>query len=231
MFAASKGHLGTVRYLIGKGAKVNAHSTPGISMPMIYGKTAATQTSESQGQLTRMNIFPILMSENGGLSPLHLACAGGYNLTVRELLAHGAEVNYHSPDGDTPLMYAAFKGYLPSVQSLVGRGADVNATDQHHTTALDLASWQGYLPVVRLLMAKGARINVRRQSGWSTVNFAQAGGNAAVIRVVKQAAERQARWEAAHPPNLTPQSEPEVRTPSPVPSRESINDGSIIIVR
>ena len=230
MYAAANGHLGTVRFLINKGAKVNARSRQGVAIPMASGKTLATETIETQGQLTQMNQMPILICESGAVTPLFLASAGGYNLTVRELLKHGADAKLKNPDGDTPLMYAAFKGYLPSVEALVARGANINAMDRHGGTAISLAAWQGHLPVVRYLLHRGAKVNTRRSNGWTPITYAQAGGNKAIERMLRQAAAREARSTGNRStPVATGTSTP--ATSTPVPSAGSVADGSIIIVR
>jgi len=231
MFAASKGHLGTVRLLLKKGAKVNARSTSGVSIPLSSAKPIASETVRTQGQLTQMNYYPILVCESGAISPLMLASAGGYNLTAKELLTKGADVNYRNPDGDTALMYATFTGYLPLVQTLLGRGARVNDVDRYGQSALVQAAWTGHQPVVRLLLEKKARVNTKTRNGWTPVEYAKAGNHTALAKLLEQVRVREAKWEAAHP-SKKPVTNPQPRVkPGLVPDRRSIDDGSIIIVR
>jgi ankyrin repeat protein len=229
MYASANGHLGTVRYLIGKGAKVNAQSRTGVQITLGTGPSMATQTTEQPGQFTQMNWMPVLMCESGGITPLMLASAGGYNLTVRELLAHGADANYRNPDGDTPLMYATFKGYLPSIQALLARGARVNDVDKYGQSALTQAAWTGQLPAVRLLLSKNARVNIKARNGWTPVEYAKAGRHTAIVRILKQAAAREAKTMPKT--NATKTSMPKPEPHSPVPSAESVTNGSIIILR
>ena len=109
------------------------------------------------------------MCESGGVSPLLLASAGGYNLTVRELLAHGADPNCRNPDGDTALMYAAFKGYLPSVQALLARGARVNDQDQIRPYRADASGVAGSFAGCAVCCCnKGAQVNIKARNGWAT---------------------------------------------------------------
>lgn len=228
MYAAANGHLGTVRYLISKGAKVNTRSREGVQIALATGESISSRTVEQQGQLMQMNRVPVLLSESGGVTPLMLASGGGYNLTVRELLSHGADPNYRSPDGDTALMYAAFKGYLPSVQALLARGARVDDKDRYGQTALMQAAWLGHLPVVRLLLNKGAQANIKARNGWTPINYAQALGHTMVVRVLRQAAARQAK---APPPSRSTPVPAKPVTNSPTPSDGSLDNGSIIILR
>jgi ankyrin repeat protein len=231
MYAAANGHLGTVRDLIRRGARVNARSREGVQIQLGAGPTMATQKVEQEGQFGQMNWFPILLCESGGINPLMLASAGGYNLTVRELLSHGADVNYRNPDGDTALMYATFKGYLPSIQALLARGARVNDTDKYGQTALAQAAWVGHLPAVRLLLNKNARVNIKARNGWTPIEYARAGKHTAIARVLRQAAAREAKMQPKITATKPKTSAPKLVPNSPVPSAESVSNGSIIIVR
>ena len=49
MYAAANGHLGTVRYLISKGAKVNARSREGVQIALANGQAIASQNRRAAG--------------------------------------------------------------------------------------------------------------------------------------------------------------------------------------
>lgn len=201
MRAAAEGHVGTVRYLIERGAKVNAHSREGVAFQVAQASaTTATRVSEpmetARGVRTGTALVQrrttMLMTQSGGLTPLMLACAGGYNITARELIAHGADVNATTPDGDTALMYAAFRGYLPTVQTLLAKGADADAMERRRRqTVLEHAVLGGSNRIVKLLLDHGATVDVRDSYGTTAISLAQDREYHEMVRMLKAAAAKQ----------------------------------------
>ncbi|HEX8832883.1 MAG TPA: ankyrin repeat domain-containing protein [Abditibacteriaceae bacterium] len=164
MWASQNGHLGTVRYLLSKGANPNARSKTGITFVLaserkLIGDVEVVETAEGAmwRQWYRQNGWITLQ---GGVTPLVIAATGGYNLTVRELLAKGANPNQTTADGETALASAAFSTNLPTVKALLDKGADVNAVDDYNQTALFTAAYSGSEHVVRELLRRGARANI-----------------------------------------------------------------------
>jgi uncharacterized protein len=94
-----------------------------------------------------------------GQTPLTLAATQCHALVVRDLLAHGAEVNARSKTmaGATALILAADCGNLPMAQALLAKGADVNLRDNLRRTALDLAEKNQQGPMIELLEKAGAK--------------------------------------------------------------------------
>jgi uncharacterized protein len=97
---------------------------------------------------------------------------------VRELIAHGADVNAHSlidediPQvssepraqhqsygGLTPLLYATREGCFACVQSLVDAGAKLDLPDPEGVTPLIEAIANAHFDTAKYLVEKGARIN------------------------------------------------------------------------
>ena len=58
---------------------------------------------------------------------------------VRDLIAHGADVNVADANGRTPLMMAAMQGWADVVRELLAAHAAVNARDREGRVALDYA--------------------------------------------------------------------------------------------
>src|SRR5215470_300421 len=64
------------------------------------------------------------------LSPLQAAmlqaAAAGDDVTVKEMLGKGVDVNMRGPSRNTPIMEAAYAGYLNTVKLLLDHGADIS---------------------------------------------------------------------------------------------------------
>ena len=74
--------------------------------------------------------------------------------SVRELIAHGVDVNEPDAAGDAPLVMAAYNGYTEIVRLLLEAGADVSAVDpQMKATALHAAAYAGRTAAAKLLIA------------------------------------------------------------------------------
>jgi ankyrin repeat protein len=220
MRAAANGHQGTVRFLLSKGAKVNAHSREGIAYQLAQSNTEATAVIPRNGA-NQVTPPAILVCESGGITPLLLASVGGYNLTMRELLAHGADVNLTNPDGDTALMYAAFKGYVPAVETLLAHGAKINAVERHGRTALESAVIAGRTKVVKLLLDHGAIVNIKDRDGNTSLTWAQNLAHDDIARLLKAATRQQAKSKK-EPENTN-------KNNSPHPKPSASDPGFIIL--
>ncbi len=136
-FAALGGPLDEVKYLVASGADIN---TPrGGRTPLI----AATQDR-------CLKIVKFLLSQHArvdaadseGHTALFLASTYGYMDIARELVKHGADVNWSSNDQsqDNVLGIAAYNGRLNMVKFLVAHGANVNSQMKDGSTPFDLAN-------------------------------------------------------------------------------------------
>ena len=170
MWAARGGHVGTVRLLLARGAKVNQRSIGSTRtyMTLVAGRTrdlgTNTRTSTDATNLNTTTTTQYLAmssfgTANNGITPLMLASVGGFNLAAKELLNKGADVNAQTSSGETALMAAAFNGYLPLVRTLLSRGARPTVRDGQGGTALSYAVLEGHTPVVRELLQRGVPAN------------------------------------------------------------------------
>ncbi len=71
-------------------------------------------------------------------APIIIASQYGRTEIVRELLAHGADPNIRTKDGDTALHRAAHMGRLEICQMLLNAGADPQALDKRDKRPIDL---------------------------------------------------------------------------------------------
>jgi Ankyrin repeats (3 copies) len=93
--------------------------------------------------------------ESGGRTPLAMAQDAAM---ARWLIAHGADVNAATPDGQTVLMMQAAAGRAEIVRALVKAGAKLDTVStKWHTTALTQALDAERDDVVRILRDAGAK--------------------------------------------------------------------------
>jgi ankyrin repeat protein len=150
MWAAKKGNLGAVRYLLAHGAKVNMRSKPGVRV--IFDDSVKTKDLGNG-----MMYQTALVANQGDLGALDIAAASGWGMTARELIAHGADVNATDPEGSTAIMAAAYHNDLATIKAMLAHGANVNAVDHFGRGALWIAAWRVNEIVTRELLARGAK--------------------------------------------------------------------------
>jgi outer membrane protein assembly factor BamB len=85
------------------------------------------------------------------------AARNGDASTVRDLLAHGVDVNSKTEYGATALSYAADKGHIAVVKVLLEYKADLNTKDTFYKEVpLDWAIIHGHAEIVKTLLEAGA---------------------------------------------------------------------------
>ena len=129
-----------------------------------------------------------------GATPLVRAAKAVDLVTMRKLLARGADVHAPTADSITPLLAAAGVGSRDSdtrgryrterdavtaVTMLLDAGADVDDADTRGQTALHGAAFWGYNDLVRLLASRGAALDAKDRRGMTPIDSAmgRAGGN------------------------------------------------------
>ena len=106
---------------------------------------------------------------------------------VQLLIAHGAEVNVSTTDGETPLMFAVDQG-PEMVQLLLDAGAKIEAEDRAGMTALSHAAWrenETSLGSAKLLLANGAEINHLSKAGYP-LTLACTSGNTSMVELLME---------------------------------------------
>jgi hypothetical protein len=107
----------------------------------------------------RVNPSVAIPAANGGGARLIAAAQAGRIERLRELIAHGADVNARVSGDGTALIVAARRGDLDMVNALLKLGADVNEAVRGDGNPLIAAAARGNLAVVKRLLDAGAGIN------------------------------------------------------------------------
>lgn len=132
MIAALRNDYDMVKFLVEKGADVNAKTD-----------------SEYKSVVT-----PLLLS----LDYEHIEFRYDENSSVAEfLINNGADINVTNEDGETPLMYASKLHNIKVVELLIQKGANINAFNNYGNTALIYGV--NNLEIVKLLVENGADVN------------------------------------------------------------------------
>ena len=185
MWASLGGKLGTVRYLLSRGAKPNALGGGDRRMILLSLGREYSQTSGANATVSRSGFF----IGNANVTALLLASCGGYGMTVEELLKRGANPNIAAASGDTPLAGAAYSGNLAAVEALLKSGAKVEARDYQGGTALVSAVLEGRTEVVKALLQRGASTRVTWRN-LSLPDIAKARGFGDIARMLKTTARK-----------------------------------------
>ena len=138
------------------------------------------------------------------------AARNGDEVSLRALLASGADADAEDEAGVTPLFWAAYQGRAHIVRILIDAGADVNAAmragavrttgdDQLEIarvdgwTALMGAASRGHLDIVRLLIESGAAAFQSGEDGSTALTLAEGSGHQEVYALLTGEAQPRVR--------------------------------------
>jgi ankyrin repeat protein len=184
--AAERGKRDIVRYLLSKGAKVNARATGGDTALLAAVKGGYDDVIT----LLLTSGADVKARDEQGNTAFSLASFGAHLEIADILIAHGAPVDEPSSYGITPLLGAAGMGNEEVVRYLVSKGAKVNTVRQLEyggTTPLTSAARGGQAGTVRALLELGADPRLKMKSGATALSNAEESGNAEVIALIKAA--------------------------------------------
>ena len=176
-----KGAIGTVKFLLERGADVNAKRsdlwTP-LHLAIRVGKlNAARMLLDHHADVNARN--------DDGHVPLHLLSRwepredeGDGSDVAKQLLECGANVNEKDKDNVTPLHLASYYKRLEIVQVLLDHGANIDIVDDQGKTPLQIAivgddhAKGNGVGIARLLLAQGAEAYARDKYPISTSDLA-----------------------------------------------------------
>ena len=131
--------------------------------------------------LTMAFVALAIAGVDGRELPLLDAARNADTVTLRALIAKGANVNAAEGDGTTALHWASYRDDGESADLLIRAGANVNAANDLGATPLWTASLNGSAMMVRRLLDARANPNLALLSGETPVMVASRSGKAAVV--------------------------------------------------
>lgn len=185
--AASKGHTGLLRRLLGADAQVGGSKRPDKATPLHLA--AARGAAATLRELLSVSTTPDVRNDNGA-TPLHYAALHGHEICAVRLVSGGASVNAETNNmGDTPLQMATFRNRHAVAMRLIESGANVQHKRRGDgATALHLAAMHGSADVATLLLESGADALATDQGGVTAAAVAAQCGHADLARVIRRAA-------------------------------------------
>ena len=121
---------------------------------------------------------------DGGYSPLILACYRGNNEVAKFLIENGSDINGTSSMG-TPLMAAIVKGNSEISELLINKKADLNIADANGTTALMYAVQFKNVALTKLLLDNKADKTKVDKTGKTAFEYAVFSNNQEIITLLK----------------------------------------------
>lgn len=163
LYAANKGHIKIVEYLIEIEAKKDATNKFGFTLLHIAAYNGDIELLDyylsKEQLLSQINIDK---TDVANRTALHYAAHNGHQTIVERLLQEGANIEAADTRDFTPLYHAVDNGHTHIISLLMQCGANANkeATSGGCTSPLSLASRKDDIAIVKCLVEWGADINI-----------------------------------------------------------------------
>jgi len=174
-------HMQVIRFLVAKGADVNAMNKDGetpLSRAALHGDLELAELLLDNGaepnRAAAPDRAPVLLAwGRGHMAVAKLLVERGADITLplavyigdigraQTLLGGGGAVDEGDGAGRTLLHTAVRGGNRAMTEWLINNGADVNARDEVGWTPLHVAAQYGHKDIIELLLARGADVNAK----------------------------------------------------------------------
>jgi ankyrin repeat protein len=173
--AAINANTGLIKALLDAGADPNAAGADNQTPIMIIARTSSVAAAKL---LLDKGANPNVKEGQREQTPLMWAAASSQGPMMRELLAHGAEVDTSSatdlttplvskepraqprpPGGMTAMLFATREGCLDCVKALAEKGSKLDLPDPEGVTPLIASLFNAHFDVAKYLIEKGANID------------------------------------------------------------------------
>lgn len=173
--AAFNANTEAIQALLAAGADPNAAGADGQTPLMLVARTANVAAAKL---LLEKGANPNAKETQRGQTALMWAAANSQGPMMRELLAHGADVDIASdtdlmtplvsgepraqprpPGGETAMLFATREGCMDCVQALAEKGAKLDLADPEGVTPLITAVFNAHFDAAKYLVDQGANVN------------------------------------------------------------------------
>ncbi|XP_053687301.1 uncharacterized protein LOC128736832 [Sabethes cyaneus] len=154
-YAASRGHVDSIRNLVAAGANINTTDEDGQTALMILLDKGFLDAAN----YLMMENVDVKVADSHGQTPLHFAAKKGLFEIFETLVDKGAEIDAADKNGKTALMLSLDRGFFDAADVLLENGASVSAVDSDKCTALHIAARKGFVNSIEKLLKKEAPID------------------------------------------------------------------------
>lgn len=152
IYAVTKGHIDCVRTLLDSGVSLDPKKHADL-IPL----SLACQYGHEEIALSMLRGGALILANQEGMWPQHLAAREGHAALLRLLVASGANVNERDKYNQwTPLFHAASEGHADCVQVLTEARGDCEILDENRKSPVHYAAWHGHIECVNLLLAEAS---------------------------------------------------------------------------
>eukprot|EP00743_Colponemidia_sp_Colp-15_P008506 GILK01009253.1.p1 GENE.GILK01009253.1~~GILK01009253.1.p1 ORF type:complete len:1895 (-),score=243.33 GILK01009253.1:149-5833(-) len=177
-----------VKILLEAGCNVNAQDASGRTVLLV---AAIYQAADILPLLLTCEGLDPNLSDNRGLTAVHIAVIRGDLSALDVLLSHGASVDAASGKGCTALHYACKGGHIEMVKYLLSKaGASVHVQDVANASPLHYAVEQQHERIVKILLKCGASVHSVDSAGRTPLYEALAAHNTAIASAILGASAR-----------------------------------------
>jgi hypothetical protein len=112
------------------------------------------------------------------------AAERGEIVTVRQLVAQGARVNWRDHRGRTPLLAATQRNRIEVARFLIQEGADVNTKDLIQDTPFLYAGAEGRVEILKMMLSAGADLKDTNRFGGTALIPAAHRGHVEAVKLL-----------------------------------------------
>ena len=195
MLAASRGHSTCCRWLLEKGADVDAQSRNGASATLMAAENGCEEAVDVLCKVGRANVT---LCTKKGKTALHEAARYGHARVVAQLMENGADLLRLTSDGRTSVFLAAQSGHVAVIKLILesfdkddsadGRQRKKRFVDAANAlngrTALMNAAMYGHTEATEMLLDAGADAEKKDSDGETALTLACADGHEQTARTL-----------------------------------------------
>ncbi len=197
-YAADNDCIGSVEYLIKKGANLNVCCDDGMTplMDALYKQhtnivrilLANHASVKTYGQIKNMDMG-LAIKYDFKLSALSIAIIAGNTTVIKELLDAGANPNGEDLQEYPPILMAVRRNGLAATKLLIASGARVNQASilEGLTNSLHMASELGQADIIHELLQAGADPSIPAINGDTALHAAARDDHGAIVRLLLDA--------------------------------------------
>jgi hypothetical protein len=192
MIAAKAGKADITRFLIEKGADVNAHSAQPFGSTALCFAVSGNNPEIVRAILDHGAGVNEFSGKFGGVTALYYAATSGKTAAAGILISRGANVNEfcmteREGGGFTPLMAAAGSDSPGMIELLLAKGAAIGKRNNGGDCAIMEAAKTPYTSILKILIQKGADVNALNEEGFTPLIFAAYNGRGENVKLLLEA--------------------------------------------